>query len=127
MANEIKVSLSIVYENGTLKYQYQPGTVNLPQTTKGFLSQVIPATTAEADLSIPGITSQGLFLLHNLESTTTGKTFNWGIKSSTGGLPKWFILPPKQIAIVRYGTTADVIRGKAASGTLSVQAILFEV
>ncbi len=127
MANELKVSLSIVYENGTLKTQYQPGTINLPQATKGYLSQVIAATTAETDLSIPNITTQGMLVLHNLESTTTGKTFNWGIKSSTGGLPKYFVLKPKGMAMVQYGTTADVIRGKAASGTLSVQALLFEV
>jgi len=121
-----QINLSIAYENGTLKYNYQPATMNAPQATKGLLSQTIAATTAEADVSIPGIGAQGIMILHNLESTTTGKTFNWGIKSSTGGLPKYFKLPPKQIAICNYGTTADIIRGKAASGTLSVNAILFE-
>ena len=126
MANEIKINLAIAYENGTLKYQYQPATINAPQATKGMLSQTIAATTAEADLSIPGIGNQGILILHNLESTTTGKSFRWGIKSSTGGLPKYFTLAPRQIGIAAFGSTADVIRGKAASGTLSVQAILFE-
>lgn len=126
MSNEIKISLSINYENGTLKYQYQPNSLNIPQATKGFLNQTIAATTAEADVSIPGIGNQGILVLHNLEATTTGKSFRWGIKSSTGGLPKYFTLPPKQIAMAYFGTTADVIRGKAASGTLSVNAILFE-
>ena len=126
MANEIKMSLSIIYENGTLKNNYQPATMNIPQATKGYLSQTIAATTAEADVAVTGIGTPGLMVLHNLEATTTGKIFNWGLKSSTGGIPQYFKLPPKQIAQITYGTSAMVVRGKAASGTLSVQAILYE-
>ena len=64
--------------------------------------------------------------LHNLEATTTGKTLNWGIKSSTNGLPDFWQLKPKQFAIVNFGSTADVVRYKAASGTLQVDVIIFE-
>lgn len=126
MANEIKLTLSVVYENGTLKYQYQPGTVNLPQATKGMLIQTISATTAEADVAVTGIATPSLAILHNLEATTTGKTFNYGLKSSTGGIPKYFRLRPKQQALVDYGTSDMVIRGKAASGTLQVNIIHLE-
>lgn len=126
MANEIKINFSIAYENGTLKNNYQPATMNAPQASKGYLSQTISATTAEADIAVTGINTPGLMVLQNLESTTTGKVFNWGLKSSTGGIPQYFKLPPKQFATVTYGTSAMVIRGKAASGTLNVQALLFE-
>ncbi len=125
MANEIKLTMSITYENGSLKRQYSPGTANIPQATKGVIDQTITATTAEADITIT-LGSPGLSILQNLEATTTGKTFNWGIKSSTGGLPKYFKLPPKQMAVVSHGTSADVLRGKAASGTLQVSITTFE-
>jgi len=126
MANEIKVTKSVVYENGTLKWQYSPGTINLPQATKGFHVQTITATTAEADVAFSGLGTPGLCLLRNLESTTTGKTLNYGWKSSTGGLVKYGKLTPKDLGQVRYGTSDMVIRYKAASGTLQVEIIHFE-
>lgn len=126
MANEIRITNNIVYENGTLKRQYTPGNINLPQATKGKMEQTITATTAETDVTIIGIGNQGLMYLHNLESTTTGKTLNWGIKSSTNGLPDFWQLKPKQIAMVNFGSTADVVRYKAASGTLQFDLVIFE-
>lgn len=126
MANEIKITNSIVYENGTLKRQYTPATLQIPQASKGVLSQTISATTAEADVTITGISNQGIMVLQNLESTTTGKTLNWGIKSSTGGLVDYWALKPKHLHMVNFGSTADVIRYKAASGTLQVDIIIFE-
>lgn len=126
MANELKVTLSIQYENGTLKRQYTPGTINLPQATKGELLQTITATTAEADVSVSTLGTPGFCVLRNLESTTTGKTFNWGLKSSTGGIPQYHKLPPKSVAAFTYGTSGMVLRGKAASGTLQVEIDTFE-
>lgn len=126
MANEIRFTPSIVYENGTLKRQFAPGTINMPQASKGVYNNCIAATTAEADVAIGSIGTPGIAVLHNLESTTTGKTWNYGLKSSTGGIPQYFRLPPKQMAFVNYGTSAMIIRGKAASGTLQVDVIIFE-
>lgn len=127
MANEIRLTQSIVYENGKLKRQYTPGTLNIPQATKGVFNVAVTATTAEADLTISGISNPGLMVLQNLESSTTGKALNWGIKSSTNGLPDYWTLKPNQVAIVNFGSTADVVRYKAASaGTLQVDVIIFE-
>lgn len=126
MANEFQITPSIVYANGTLKKTYAPGTINLPQATKGVLNQTIAATTAEADVSVTTLGTPGFVLLHNLESTTTGKTWNYGLKSSTGGIPQYWKLPPKGYAMLYYGTSAMVLRGKAASGTLTVDATVFE-
>lgn len=126
MANELKITLSTVYENGTLKRQYTPGTLNLPQATKGLLNNTIAATTAEADFATSTIGTPGYIVLHNLESSTTGKTFNYGLKSSTGGIPQYWKLPPKAMALLCYGTSAMVLRGKAASGSLTVDVTVFE-
>ena len=127
MANEIKLTPSIVYENGTIKRTYQPGTLNLPQATKGVLDQTVTATSAEADIAVASLGTPGICFMHNLESTTTGKTWLWGLKSSTGGIPTYFRLPPKQAAIVNYGTSAMVIRGKGlAAGSFQVSIVTFE-
>lgn len=126
MANEFKLTPSLVYVNGTLKRTIAPGTLLFSQAAKGIQDQTINATTAEADVSVGNLGTPGLAVLQNLESTTTGKTWNYGLKSSTGGIPTYFRLPPKQYAIVNYGTSAMVIRGKAASGTLQVTVTIFE-
>lgn len=126
MSNELRITKSVTYQNGTAKYTYSPGTVNLPQATKGYLIQTINATTAEADVSLASLGTPGLCLLRNLESTTTGKTWNYGLKSSTGGIPVYNKLPPKSLGQFTYGTSAMVLRGKAASGTLTIEIITFE-
>ena len=126
MANEIKITKSITYENGTLKFQYSPGTINLPQATKGIHVQTVTMTTAEADVAVTTLGTPGMCLLRNLEATTTGKTWNYGLKSSTGGIPVYNKLTPKQLGQFTYGTSAMVLRGKAASGTLQVEIITFE-
>lgn len=126
MANELRVNYQLTYENGTLKKQFNPSTINLPQATKGIANLSIAATTAEADVSIGGLGTPGYAVLHNLEATTTGKTWNWGLKSSTGGIPQYFKLPPKAMAHVCYGTSAMVIRGKMASGTATIDVTIFE-
>ena len=119
MANEIKFTPTIVYENGTLKNTFAPGTINIPQATKGLNIQTITATTAEADHAVT-IGVQGLMVLHSLEATTTGSELNWGIKTSTGGIAvSYFTLKPKRIAVCELGTTAMVIthRCKTESAT----------
>lgn len=126
MAGEIKITKNVVYANGTLKYQYAPGTLSLPQATKGMHIQTVAATTAEADVAVTTLGTPGMCLLRNLEATTTGKTWNYGLKSSTGGIPVYNKLPPKQDAQFTYGTSAMVLRGKAESGTLQVEIITFE-
>lgn len=118
MATNFQVTLQIVYENGTLKEQYAPGTISLPQATKGVHTQTITHTTAEADVSVSTLGTPGYCVLQNLESSTTGKTLNYGWKSSTGGIPQYSKLPPKGVALLCYGTSAMVLRAKAASGTL---------
>jgi hypothetical protein len=110
MANEIKLTTSIAYTNGTLKDTWAPGTINIPQATKGIDKQTITATTAEADHAVT-VGTQGMMVLHSLEATTTGNTLNWCVKSSTGGIAtNYFVLKPKRMAMVELGSTTMVIR-----------------
>lgn len=127
MANEIQITPVIVYSNGTLKRQYTPGTINLPQATKGVVDNTITATSTGADFSVSALGTPGLIYLHSLESTTTGKTLRWGVKSSTGGLPKYFLLKPKQMAMATYASSAEVLRYQGnQAGSFQVNIVVFE-
>lgn len=127
MANEIKLTRTISYENGTLKYTYSPGSVNLPQATKGYTDKTVSVTSAESDLSLTELGTPGICILRSLESTTTGLTIQWGPKTSTGGILPIGRLTPKQEAMITVATSTCVIRWKnTAAGTLSVQVLGFE-
>lgn len=126
MANEIKFTPSIVYVNGALRRTIAPGTLNIPQATKGIMDLSVSATTGEADLSVTLLGTPGMAVIQNLEPTTTGKTLNWGWKSSTGGIPQYAALKPKQFHVVTYGTSSMTIRYKAASGTCAASFTVFE-
>lgn len=123
MANEIKISKTITYQNGELKYSYAPGVVNLPQTTRAYVDQVVSVTSAEADYAV-NLTAQGFALLKNLEATTTGKTITWG---TTAG--QLFRLPPKAMAEFQFASTASVLSMKtegAVAATVKVQYLCFD-
>lgn len=123
MANEIKLSKTITYENGALKYTYSPGVANLPQATRGYVDQIVSVTSAEADYAVT-LTAQGFAQLRNLEATTTGKTIVWG---TTAGLS--FRLPPKMTAEFQFATTTSVLAMKtegAVSATVKVQYLCFD-
>ena len=123
MADEIKISKTISYTNGQLKYNYSPGTVNVSQVTRGYKDQTVSVTSAEADYAITA-TAQGFSQLRNLEATTTGKTIVYG---TTLGL--LFRLPPKQTAEFQFASTASVLAMKtegAVAGTVLVQYLVFE-
>lgn len=127
MADEIKVTLAINYENGLIRDDFAPSTINLPQATQGVNTQTISHTTAEADVSIGTVGTPGYCVLRNLTATTSdGATLHWGLKSSTGGIPQYFRLPPRGVSMVCYGTSGMVIRAKAASGTLKSLVKIYE-
>jgi len=123
MANEIKITRTINYENGALKYTYSPGTLSLPQATRGYTDQTVSVTSAEADYAVTAAAA-GMTLLRSLEATTTGKTVIYG---TTEGLV--YSLPPKREAVFQLASTTGVlammIQG-ALVGPVYVQRITFE-
>lgn len=123
MANELKLSKTITYENGQLKYTYAPGVINQPQTNRGYVDQIVSVTSAEGDYAV-SVTAQGFSQLRNLEATTTGKTIVWG---TTAGL--LFRLPPKQTAEFQFASTSSVLAMKtegAVAATVKVQYLCFD-
>ena len=125
-ANAFKVSKTITYENGQLKYTYQPGSVNLPQATQGYTDKTVSVTTAEADLSLSELGTPGRCILRNLEATTTGNYVTWGPKTSTGGIETIGRVPPKDETQIIVATSTCVIRWQASAGTVGVQVLCFE-
>lgn len=123
MANEIKITKTIQYENGQLKYTYSPGTANLPQTTRGYVDQTVSVTSAEAAYAVTTV-QPGIAVLRNLEATTTGKTVTWG---TTEG--QIFRLPPKQMAMFQLASSTGVLKMAnegALAGTVYVQYVQFQ-
>lgn len=124
MANEIKLTRSVAYENGKLKYTYSPGTSNIPQATQGYSDRTVTATTAEADLAwIVG--TPGLIVLRNLAATTTGNSVSWGIKTSTGGIGNQATLKPLHENCITIATSTCVLRYKSSAATVNLQILEF--
>jgi hypothetical protein len=127
MADEIKITKTLTYANGSLKYTYSPGAVNLPQATKGYSDKTVAVTSAESDLSLAELGTPGICLLRNLEATTTGKSIQWGPKTSTGGILPIGKLGPKHDTQLTVATSTCVIRWKGlAAGTVAIQVLCFE-
>ena len=124
MANEIKMTRTIQYENGKLKYTYSPGTANIPQGTQGYSDRTIAATTAEADLTWV-VGTPGLVILRSLEATSTGGYVSWGIKTSTGGIGNQARLKPLQENVTTIATSTCILRYAASAGTINLQVIEF--
>jgi len=124
MANEIKLTRTIVYENGKLKYTYSPGTSNIPQATQGYADKTITATTAEADYTWT-VGTPGLVIIRSLEATSTGNDVNWGIKTSTGGINNQATLKPLQENVTTIATSTCILRYNTSAGSVNVQIIEF--
>lgn len=129
MANEFKVTATLTYTNGQLKYTYQPGTVQLPQGTQGFIQETITATSADTAISTTGLTTPSLMILQSLEPTTTGQAVDYSAQTSTGGIGNpTGTLNPKDIHILRLNSTSTlrVQNAGAAAGNTNLHLILFE-
>jgi hypothetical protein len=124
MANEIKFNHSITYENGKLKFTYNPGAANIPQATQGYSSRTIAATTAEADLAWV-VGTPKLCVLRILEATSTGNSLEWGIKTSTGGINNQAKMAPLQTNMTTIATSTCILRYKASAGTVNFQILEF--
>jgi hypothetical protein len=119
MADEIKISKTIAYQNGQLKYSYSPGAINLPQATRGYSDKTVAVTSAEQDIT--GVTgTPGITLLRNLAATTTGVAVVWG---TTEGLI--FRLGPKEDAQFSLATSTGVIAIQTAGAVAGGQYVQF--
>lgn len=69
MANEIKLTIGVVYANGGLKDTVPADAVQITQTNQEFHAPVVSVGTSEEDLSLGDITTNGCLFLKNLDST----------------------------------------------------------
>lgn len=69
MANEITMSVSLSVLNGLFKASESSGAIQITQTTLGAASGLVTVGTVEETLSFTDITTEGLLILQNTDST----------------------------------------------------------
>ena len=69
MADEISVTFSLTVTNGTFKDSFAPGQLKIDQTTQGSNSGVLSIGTTAETVAFTDITSEGLFLVQNLDAS----------------------------------------------------------
>jgi len=107
MAGEIRLTTSIVVNNGALVSNFSPGTISIDQTTAAVSggSQIINGTTAEV-ITITDITTAGIAAFRN-QSTTL--TIEVGTGTGTSFAPL-LSLKPLEVAVGRLATTQPTAR-----------------
>lgn len=125
MADEIKIVKLLNYSNGTLRYDFNPGQVSLPQSSKGLQIQTVTATTTPANVSLSGIASPSQIWLQSLEATTTGKNVRYSITtSSTIAASYGMLLKAKQIHDTCLASSAANISVQAETAASSIQILV---
>jgi hypothetical protein len=122
MANEIKLTVQMQYESGSLKEDFVPGTVQISQSAQGaHCPTVIVNSSAEEDLTFGDIATEGLVVGRNLDSTNYVT-----IGPSTGGAMYPFIrVNPGEPFCFRLDPSATW-RWQANSANVKVQIKMLE-
>ncbi len=120
MADEIKINLSAILENGQLKEQVKPSTINITQTTLGAHSPVVTVGTTSEALPFGDVATSGIMFLENLEPTTTGNSILIGPESTASALIPYQTLRPKHVHIVQI-TTGVTVRIQASASTVKMK------
>lgn len=121
MADEFNTAFSVRYTNGELS-QTITQSKKFNQTTKGWHSPVVTVnTSAEEDLSIGDIGTEGFLYLKNLDATNY---VTWGPKSG-GSMVAIGRLKAGEYAWIRMDSSAT-LRWQANTAAVKVQVCLFE-
>jgi len=122
MANEITIRLTMSCENGSFKDEFKPASQQVDQSAIGSDSGVQEIGTTEESLSFPNVTTEGLFLIRNLD-TTNFVTF--GPQVGTGNMEPIGKLLAGQYAMI-WLYPGVVIRAKADTAACKVQFLCLE-
>lgn len=121
MADEIKTTISIVYNNqsaATLQRNVQPGTINITQANIGIYSKVQAVGTGSTTVEVLSskITNEGLLYMRNLD-TANFVTFGSSLLE--------FKMKAGEPALVRVkpGATVQI---KADTATVKVDCVMLE-
>lgn len=104
MANEITLTLGLQLINSNLRATYPQIASQYTQTTAGMSDQVITVGTSEEDISFTDITTPGVCVLHNLDSTNFVK---YGPKSG-GSMVEMGRLKPGDKQVIRFGSSVTL-------------------
>lgn len=122
MADEIKATVSIVYDNttaGGLKRTIAPGTINIDQTTIGFYGkiQLVPsAGSTTLKVLDDVITADGVLYMKNLDATNF---------VTYGSSLLEFKLKAGEVSLQRV-TNSAVVQIKADTANVKIDSVIFE-
>lgn len=80
MADEISVVVDMTLDNGNVSHDFRPDTVSIDQSTARFVDEILDIGTSEETISFGDITTKGMAVFENLDSTNY---VQWG-PDSTG-------------------------------------------
>ena len=128
MANEITLTISGNLKNpaGTtvgLIDEFNYGTKLLTQTTAIMFKRVVTCTTSDTVLTLSGITTPGLVMLYNLDSTNY---VEWG-PTSGGAIVKVGKLTPQGAPAVFNAFGSVTLRTQANTASCNVLVVVYEV
>lgn len=114
MANEIKITVAATLDNGNLKDTFQPGQIQVTQTTARLHNSVISVATTAEVLVLGDITDVGYAFFRNLDGTNF---VHLGV-GTTGGIAAMVKLMPGQLCCMPLTTGSTFM---AEADTLPVE------
>jgi hypothetical protein len=123
MADEITLNVRLQLANGTLTYDFRPGTIQIDQTTAGMSSQVLSIGTAEEDISFGDVGTVGACALYNLDATNY---VQFGKKDGSGNMQAIGRLDPAGMPSVFKMDSGATLRMAANTAACKVLVVMFE-
>lgn len=125
MADELTVTLQVQYENGSAKVLINPGSINVTQTTQGLHAPIVTVnTTAEEDMAVGDIGTEGWLVMRNLDPTNY---VTYGTKNTTGDntMIAFGRIEAGEVMAARI-EPGKTLRWQANTAAVKVQTWLFE-
>ena len=129
MADEFTASINVRLANGTLKDSFNPGSLKFDQSNQGKWSSIVNIGTSEEDVTFTDITTEGLCVLQNLDTTNY---VSWGKKDGSNNMQAIGRLPaapsstePGMPAVFMYEPGAT-LRMQANTAACDVLVTIFE-
>ena len=120
MANEFRGSFQLNLEKSAHKEAFNPGAIQLDQTGVGGHFTVVNVGTSEENMPTGDVTTEGLLVLQNLDSTNY---VTWGPDSS--GMVAIGRIEAGEFAFIRM-EPGQTLRWQANTAACNVKMMLFE-
>ena len=94
MANEITHNLRVQLANGSLRFDFNPGRLQVNQTTQLLFDSTQSIATTETTIALTGLTTPHIIILHNLDGTNYVEagfvTTVYGLRLRPASIPSCF-------------------------------------